>query len=57
MPAETWIESMIPDQQKREILNDLGEVAKTLIQNDGAKETITKLGKGRKNLIKMWTNN
>ena len=48
---------MIPDPQKREILNDPGEVAKTLIQTDGAIETITKLEKGRRNLLRMWTNN
>ena len=48
---------MIPDPQKREILNDLGEVAKTLVQNDSAIETITKLEKGRLNLLRMWTNN
>ena len=57
LAAVTWIESMIPDPQKREILNDLGEVAKTLIQNDRAIEAITKLEKGRLNLLRMWTNN
>tara|TARA_B100000575_G_scaffold22444_1_gene15344 strand:- start:985 stop:1128 length:144 start_codon:yes stop_codon:yes gene_type:complete len=36
---------MVPDPQKREILNDLGEVAKTLIQSESAIETITKLEK------------
>ncbi len=48
---------MIPDPQKREILNDLGEVAKILVQNDSAIETITKLEKGRLNLLRMWTTN
>ena len=48
---------MIPDPQKREILNDLGEVAKILVQNDSAIETITKLEKGRLNLLRMWTAN
>ena len=48
---------MIPDPQKREILNDFGEVAKTIIQNDGPIETITKLEKGRLNLLRMWANN
>ena len=57
LAAVTWIESMVPDPQKREILNDLGEVAKTLIQSESAIETITKLEKGRLNLLRMWTNN
>ena len=57
LAAVTWIESMIPDPQKREILNDFGEVAKTIIQNDGPIETITKLEKGRLNLLRMWANN
>ena len=57
LAAVTWIESMVPDPQKREILNDLGEVAKTLIQSKSAIETITKLEKGRLNLLRMWTNN
>jgi PKHD-type hydroxylase len=57
LAAVTWIESMVPDPQKREILTDLGEVAKTLIQSESAIETITKLEKGRLNLLRMWTNN
>tara|TARA_B000000609_G_C23990524_1_gene249505 strand:- start:328 stop:474 length:147 start_codon:yes stop_codon:yes gene_type:complete len=47
---------MVRDPQKREILNDLGEVSKTRIQSEKAIETITKLGKGRLNLFGMWTN-
>ncbi len=48
---------MVLDPQKREILNDLGEVAKTLLQSESAIETITKLEKGRLNILRMWTNN
>ena len=48
---------MVRDPQKREILNDLGEVSKTRIQSESAIETITKLEKGRLNLLRMWTNN
>ena len=57
LAAVTWIESMISDPHKREILNDFGQVAKTLIKSDGPLETITRLEKGRLNLLRMWTNN
>ena len=57
LAAVTWIESMISDPHKREILNDLGQVAETLIKSDGPLETITRLEKGRLNLLRMWANN
>ena len=56
LAAVTWIESMIPDPQKREILTDLGEVAEILVNNKSNLELITKLEKGRLNLLRMWTN-
>lgn len=56
LAAVTWIESMVPDPPKREILADLGDVAEILVNNKSDLEIITKLEKGRLNLFRMWTN-
>ncbi|MBH68813.1 MAG: Fe2+-dependent dioxygenase [Rhodospirillaceae bacterium] len=55
LAAVTWIESMVPDPQRREVLVDLGEAAEILVRDKGDIEVIMKLEKGRLNLLRMWT--
>ena len=54
--AVTWIESMVSDPQKREILGDLGAAAEILVNNKSDMDVIRKLEKGRLNLLRMWAN-
>ena len=54
LAAVTWIESMIPDPQRREVINDLAEAAAILVRDKGDAEVIRKLEKGRLNLLRMW---
>ena len=52
--AVTWIESMVSDPYKREILNDLGSAMTQLISQKGDMKVIRDLEKGRLNLLRMW---
>jgi PKHD-type hydroxylase len=54
LAAVTWIESMIPDPQQREVLGDLAQAADILVHNKGDADVIRKLEKGRLNLMRMW---
>ncbi|MDG2284807.1 MAG: Fe2+-dependent dioxygenase [Alphaproteobacteria bacterium] len=54
LAAVTWIESMIPDPQQREVLGDLAHAADILVRDKGDSEVIQKLEKGRLNLMRMW---
>ena len=50
----TWMESMIPDPQKREIIGDLAETQAILTESDVDKKAVLMLEKGRLNLLRMW---
>lgn len=52
--AVTWVESMVSDPHKREILNDLGSAMTQLISQKGDMKVIRDLEKGRLNLLRMW---
>ncbi|MDA1310836.1 MAG: Fe2+-dependent dioxygenase [Proteobacteria bacterium] len=54
LAAVTWIESMIPDPQQREVLGDLAQAVDSLVRDKGDGEVIRKLEKGRLNLMRMW---
>lgn len=54
LAAVTWVESMIPDPQRREVINDLAGAAAILVRDKGDAEVIRKLEKGRLNLLRMW---
>jgi len=54
LAAVTWIESMVPDPQQREVLSDLAGAADILVKNKGDAEVIRTLEKGRLNLMRMW---
>jgi PKHD-type hydroxylase len=54
LAAVTWIESMVPDPQQREVLSDLANAAEILVRNKGDAEVIRTLEKGRLNLMRMW---
>jgi PKHD-type hydroxylase len=50
----TWIESMVRDPQRREIIGDLAEVMDRLVRDKGDDETIRRVEKARLNLLRMW---
>lgn len=50
----TWIESMVRDPQRREIVGDLAEVMDRLVRDKGDDETIRRVEKARLNLLRMW---
>jgi PKHD-type hydroxylase len=54
LAAVTWIESMIPDPQQREVLGDLAQAVDILMRDKRDGEVILKLEKGRLNLMRMW---
>ncbi len=54
LAAVTWIESMVPDPQQREVLADLANAAEILVTSKGDAEVIRSLEKGRLNLMRMW---
>jgi PKHD-type hydroxylase len=54
LAAVTWIESMIPDPQQREVLGDLAQAVDILMRDKRDLEVIRKLEKGRLNLMRMW---
>ncbi|MBT5263886.1 MAG: Fe2+-dependent dioxygenase [Rhodospirillaceae bacterium] len=49
-----WIESMVRDPLKREIIGDLAEAMDALVKAKGDMDVIRKLEKGRLNLLRMW---
>ena len=55
LAAVTWIESMIPDPQQREVLGDLAQAVDILMRDKRDGEVILKLEKGRLNLMRMWS--
>ena len=54
LAAVTWIESMIPDPQQREVVGDLAQALDILMRDKRDLEVIRKLEKGRLNLMRMW---
>lgn len=56
LAAVTWIESMVSDPQKREILADFASAAEKLVTQKGDMDIIRNLEKGRLNLLRMWAN-
>ena len=56
LAAVTWIESMVSDPQKREILADFASAAEMLVTQKGDMDIIRNLEKGRLNLLRMWAN-
>lgn len=49
-----WIESMVRDPDKREVIADLAEAMDILVRSDADGEAVRKLEKGRLNLLRMW---
>ncbi len=50
----TWMESMVPDPLKREVIGDLAETQAILTGSDVDKRAVLMLEKGRLNLLRMW---
>lgn len=50
----TWMESMIRDPARREIVEDLAEVMDGLVRNNADGESIRRVEKARLNLLRMW---
>ena len=50
----TWMESMVPDPLKREVIGDLAETQAILTSSDVDKRAVLMLEKGRLNLLRMW---
>ncbi len=50
----TWMESMVRDPARREIIEDLAEVMDRLVRDNAGSETIKRVEKARLNLLRMW---
>ena len=50
----TWIESMVRDPARREVLGDLADVMDNLVTGNGDRALIGKVEKARLNLMRMW---
>jgi PKHD-type hydroxylase len=50
----TWMESMVRDPAKREIIGDLAEVMDRLVRDNADGESIRRVEKARLNLLRMW---
>lgn len=50
----TWIQSMIRDAEKREILHDLNQVREDLLRHSPEEDATKKLETSYSNLIRMW---
>ena len=50
----TWMESLIRDPARREIIGDLAEVMDALVSTGADGETIKRVEKARLNLLRMW---
>lgn len=55
MAIVTWIESMVRDPARREILGDLADVMDKLVESKGDQQIIGRVEKARLNLMRMWT--
>lgn len=54
LAAVTWVQSLIRDAQKRELLFDLESVRRRLFEREGSSADFNLLSKGLANLIRMW---
>ena len=50
----TWMESMVRDPARREIIEDLAEVMDRLVRENADGESIRRVEKARLNLLRMW---
>lgn len=50
----TWMESMVRDPARREIIEDLAEVMDLLVRENADGESIRRVEKARLNLLRMW---
>lgn len=50
----TWMESMVRDPARREIIADLADVMDRLVTDKADSETIKRVEKSRLNLLRMW---
>lgn len=50
----TWMESMVRDPARREIIADLAEVMDRLVRDKAEGETVKLVEKSRLNLLRMW---
>lgn len=50
----TWMESMVRDPARREIIADLAEVMDRLVRDKADAETVKLVEKSRLNLLRMW---
>lgn len=53
--AVTWIQSMVRDAAKRELLYELDQARSTLLQNDPAAPTSQQVDHSYVNLVRMWS--
>ena len=54
MAIVTWMESMVRDPAKREIIGDLAAVMDRLVTTKGDEESMLRVEKARLNLLRMW---
>ncbi|HED17666.1 MAG TPA: Fe2+-dependent dioxygenase [Gammaproteobacteria bacterium] len=52
--AVTWIQSMVRDPAKREVLYELGLARETLLESSAGSETCQQLDHSYTNLVRMW---
>jgi PKHD-type hydroxylase len=50
----TWIESMVRDPARREVIEDLAEAMDKLVRDGADGEIIRRVEKARLNLLRMW---
>ena len=53
--AVTWLQSMIKDPTKRELLYNLHLAREDLLQNQPATETTERVSNSYVNLVRMWS--
>lgn len=54
LAAVGWVQSLVPDAGRREILFDLSVLRAELSQGGAARETLVQLDKSVSNLLRMW---
>lgn len=54
--AVTWLESYVRSAEQREILSDLDEARREIIQSQGKSTAFDKISKTHANLLRLWSN-